>query len=549
MSPVDVAPWNRRHPVLTGVAVVVIIASVVVGVVFLVRSLSCGDGMVGGDKTDACVGVNLSGDRFSDDQPERLTGLVNRVQANNDAVTGDNYVSIVLMLNMSPVAGVDTATVDDVYRNVEGALTAVWRANHMSTFSQTLPGDTDPVPAIKLLLANTGSENADWEATVDQIAKAKEDNHITAVTGLSQSTTPTRQAVAKLITGTGIPVIGASVTGDRMNLDVRDESRYLDGFYRIAPTNTGTVVAATSYIANQLRIDFKDVAIVEDNTADDDYIATLIKAAHSRMPGATPYPFTSPAASDPVQRRDDSLKGQFGYMDTLLCKQPPRLVYFAGRGADIGTFVTSWAHSGTCANKPLHLLTGDDALEATVDHRVLEAVATGQVKVQYTALASPDKWGSCPDGDTTPRPDRKASDERKVYADFEAAFTGKANCDADKPVPADGAAPLDFPVDDLATGQSMIAHDAVALAVLAARRAGKGVLADPFSSQRGILQQVRCANGLIPGASGPIRFGKDSHGDPVGVVLPIMDIGKSGKATTVFTGLPTTDDPNAGKDC
>lgn len=547
MPVVGKAPWWRRHPIRAGISLLAVTAVVMSGVLagiswLTAPALECGLGMVPSNFTATCVGVDLNSDRISPDQPGALSALVGDIKANNESVTG-SYVSIVLLLDLSPVPNVDTTSYSDIYRNVEGAITAVWQANHTDAYSQTPLGDTTGQPGIKLFLANMGSKNQDWEKAVDQIGAAAPANHITSVAGLGQSTTPTRSAATKLTTIYHLPVIGASVTGDLMNRNV-NTGKLLDGFYRVAPTNTDTVVAATTYISQGLNISLDNVAIVEDMVGSDNYISTLITAAHNNMPHAREFPFTSPDLSVPSQARDEHLKGQFGYLDILLCAAHPRVVYFAGRGADIGTFATSWLDSPNCANQPLHVLTGDDGVEASTNDQVARAVAQGKTTVQYTGLASPTKWGSCPDSAnpiTVPPGIPDAAIEHTVYNRFQAAFTGQRACDVDKPAPADHAPLLAFPVEDLATGEAMQTHDAVGLAILAARRAGPIVTTDAFSPQLGVLQQIRCEQGAVHGASGVIQYSLDPqyHGNPIGVVLPILNIEPTKTTSTISTGWPT----------
>jgi hypothetical protein len=494
--------------------------------------LECGAGMVVNASSSACIGVNLTGGPISKDQPDRLSQLVADVEDNNATVSGTNYVSIVLLLNLSPVENVDTASYDGVYRSIEGALTAVWRANHTAAFSGSpVPGEE---PKVKLFLTNMGSENADWEQAVDQVAANAEANHITSVVGLGQSTDNTRKAVRKLTTTHRIPVIGATVTGDSMNVDIADNQTLLNGFFRVSPTNSDTVAAAVRYITEGLRIPLDKVAIVEDTVASDDYVSTLVQAAHTHFGTAHRFPFTSPDINADTQARAESLRGQFGYLSINLCAAAPEVVYFAGRGADIGTFVRTWIESGTeCGNRPLIVLTGDDGIQAVHDDAVAKAVGDPRatVKVRYTGLASPGKWGDCAAG-----PDFAA--ERAAYHQFEAAFTGDPSCGTDISS-TDNAERLAYPVGDLDNGQAILTHDAAGLAATAARRTGTSALSDPMS-QIGVLQQTRCRT-VFYGASGIIQFSADRryYGNPIGAVLPILDITKDKTVVTIPPGWST----------
>jgi hypothetical protein len=440
----------------------------------------------------------------------------------------------VLLLNLSPIKNVDTSSYEGVYQGIEGAITAVWRANHTAAFSGSSPGRPHEEPKIKLFLANMGSKNADWEKAVDQIEANAAANHITSVVGLGQSTDNTRWAATTLTAEHRIPVIGATVTGDSMNYDMRDKDKktLLKGFFRVSPTNSDTVSAAARYITEGLHVPLDKVAIVEDTAPFDDYVTSLVQAAHNYLGTAHRFPFTSPDINTDIRARDESLRGQFGYLNINLCAAEPEVVYFAGRGADIGTFVRIWIESGTeCSNRPLLVLTGDDGIAAIGDD-VAKAVGDprAQIKVQYTGLASPGKWGDCPVNSGTA--------ERAAYDQFQAAFTGQPSCETDVS-PIDSAARLAYPIEDLDNGTAILTHDAVGLAATTARRTGPSALSDPMS-QIGVLQQTRCLT-VFRGASGIIQFSADPkyYGNPIGAILPIQNITKDKRAVTIPPGWST----------
>lgn len=538
--PVAPASWWRRHPVLTTVITILSTAVLVAAGVTIVTTLTapdleCGPGMVSDADSRACIGVNLTGGPISANQPRRLSDLVADVKANNDAVAGPNYVSIVLLLNLSPVTNVDTSTYDGVYQTVEGAMAATWLANHTATFSGTFSDSVITVeePKVKLFLANMGSKNANWKTAADQIAANADANHITSVVGLGQSTHNTRKVVRELTVTHHIPVIGSTVTGDSMNYDITDGTTLLTGFFRVAPRNSDTVAAAARYITEGLRVPLDRVAIVEDMVSSDDYVSTLADAARRQIGTKHLFTFTSPAIDASTKAREESLRGQFGYLDINLCGADPQVVYFAGRGTDIGTFVRSWVESNTaCSNRPLLVLTGDDGIEAVRNKDVARVVGAtpATVKVQYTALASPDKWGPC-------HPDSNPA-ERRAYDVFEMAFTGQPSCGSFLS-PIDNVKRLSYPREDLDNGQAILTHDSVGLAVTTARRTGTTALSDRMS-QIGVLQQVRCRS-VFAGASGTIRFSADRqfYGNPIGAVLPIEDVTKGGRAVTIPPGWAT----------
>ena len=145
---------------------------------------------------------------------------------------------------MSPNPGVDTRNYADLYPDIQGAISGVWRANHTAAFQGSLP-------KVKLLLANMGSQYASWSEAVDHIADNAAANHVVSVMGLGQSMDNTRAAAAKLARQAHLPVIGATVTGDTMNLD--PDGKLNTGFFRTSPTNTYSVLAAAVHRQHRAR--------------------------------------------------------------------------------------------------------------------------------------------------------------------------------------------------------------------------------------------------------------------------------------------------------
>ncbi|MEW2415576.1 hypothetical protein AB0953_17905 [Streptomyces sp. NPDC046866] len=521
------ARW-RRHPVASLTVLVLLLAGVVFGGAWGYRALfppelSCGKGMTAAGSPLQCVGVNLESTAFTKGEPARMRKLEETVRAANDAVKGES-TSVVLLLNLSPVNDVDTLTYESLYHNVEGAVTAVWRANNTAAYGSR--------PGVKLYLANMGSQYASWQKAVDSIQKHADAQHISAVVGLGQSTEQTRQAAAAISSRLHIPVIGSTVTGNSMNLDPADPSgrKPIPDMFRVSPTNTDSVIAASQYVAG-LSPAVTSMAVVADSVADDDYTATLAAEAKTRFqaPGrtVTVLPYTSPRSLPAGAGRQDYLVQQFNLMHANLCQAAPSVVYFAGRGRDLGAFVQNWVQGAPCGIARLHVLVGDDASEAIRDDAVLKGVASGRVTVAYTALASPDEWGTdCP-----------GSDAKRNYDQFWSAFTGRPDpCTKQPLATTEGALPpLAFDPADLASGQAMLTHDAAVAAISAARHDEAG-LKNP-GLETGILHQFYCAQ-MLPGASGWLSFGSD--GNPVGKPAPIVQLDPDGTTKTVSLTWPSS---------
>ncbi|WP_406510198.1 ABC transporter substrate-binding protein [Streptomyces sp. NBC_00212] len=515
----------RRHPVLSLLAALVILTGLVFGGRWgygrlFPPSLTCGTGMTATGTPLACAGVNIDSEPFTEHEPARMRELEHMVKSANDTVKGP-YTSVVLMLDLSPVSDVDTLTYDSLYPNIEGALTAVWRANNTAAYGST--------PAIKLYLANMGSQYGSWAATVANLKQQMTAERISAVVGLGQSTEQTRQAAAAISTQLHIPVIGSTVTGDSMNLDPADPTgkKQIVDMFRVSPTNADSVIAANQY-ASTLKPAVTSLAVVADSVTGDDYTQTLAEAAKSKFkaPGrtVTVLPYTSPSDLPAGSGRQDYLVQQFNLMHANLCQAAPSVVYFAGRGRDLGAFVENWVQGAPCGIPQLHILAGDDASEAIHDKGVLNGIASGRVTVAYTALASPDEWGKdCP-----------GSDAKHNYDQFWAAFTGRPDPCTGQPLTADkDVATLAFDPADLGSGQAMLTHDAAVAAISAGRRDAVG-LKNP-GLETGILHQFYCAQ-MLPGASGWLSFRAD--GTPAGKPTPVVQLGSDGSTRTIALTWP-----------
>lgn len=525
---------TRRHPWRAGGIVLAVVIVIVAAILFVPPLFQrCGPGLVSHADGTECVGVDLASGPMAPHEPPEMAALEADVAAVDDisGAGAQDYIGIVLLMNMSPVAGVDTRAYPDVYPDVEGAITAVWRANHTAAVQGSLP-------KVKLLLGNMGTQYAGWSIAVDQIKAAAPANHITAVIGLGQSVAATQAAAAKIVTDARLPVIGATVTGDSMNFYPGSTNRN-NGFFRVSPTNKDTVTAAANYIAG-IEPDPTRVAIVQDNAPGDDYNQTLAKSADADMPSAHVFPFTSPTSLPPGVQRNQELKQQFSFLDENICSVRPGVIYFAGRGADMGAFVETWTQTGTpCQNSQVTVVTGDDGGKSISDPEMGQALRARHVTVMFTSEASPDEWGACPKSGGG---DLKTT-EQADYDTFQAAFTGRPDvCTKQHVVADDGALPLSFKQADLTSEEAAGAHDAAVVAITAARRtdldadSGDGgiVVRDPYS-QVGLIEEMRCTN-AVHGASGLIQFSQNAsdYGNPVNKPVPIAQIYADGTTRTLF---------------
>lgn len=509
--------WLRRHWLVSSVVVVVLAAVPLIWWRPWQQPPRCGPGLTAVSSSSTCVGLDLEARGFGDNQ---VADLVRSLATKNPAPAG-KVGTIVLLDDMTPDTARDTGKLQTLRHRIQGAMTAVWRADE-----QGFAGD---LPKLRLLLASYGSNAQRWPDAVEAIKKARVGENIVAVVGFGQSRTETRQATAAL-SEAKIAVVGSIVTSDTMNFDL--QNKLIQRFVRVAPLNSQEARAGFSYMTASRQYD--KVMLVYDENPKDDYSTTLAtafrdayKEQHQQEVQYTE-PYRSPDELVEV-KREEYMAQLFARMHGDLCKIKPDLVYFAGRGADLKSFLDAMFDSGACGLGELDIVTGDSASFLigeelpTADHLT--------VNIYYTAMAYADQWA-----DEAARSDAPEIVRTNAanYHDFEESFTSGQAYQFDK--------------TELVDGHAIMSHDAVLAAV-------KLVRINPSSIPElgTVADQVplfRCEKSAIPGASGAIAF--DDRGNPVNKPMPILRVGSvDGKGSVTQVGLawPLGAPSDPGADC
>jgi ABC-type branched-subunit amino acid transport system substrate-binding protein len=475
--PVRPRSWPHRHPLIVSIPAVLLVAS---GLWMWSPWQQCGAGLRSAGSV--CVGLDLGSTALQNNDP--LADLENLIAARNDHIHGD-FKTIVLLENLTADPNTDSTPMRFVRHEVEGAIAA-------------LP-DTGP-PQIKLLLANFGGNADYWRDAVDQIVSASTSQHIVAVTAVGLSLDNTRNAVADL-SKHGIATIGATVTADDMNMDL--DKKPIENFFRVGPTNTDEANAAADYMK---KLPHQRVMLIADTGETDSYAATLASAFQKQtklqITHTKTYKYTPLADIS----RDRYLRALFGRMHADICSAQPDIIYFAGRGVDLGSFVSALAGEGACQQLPsVRVLTGDDA--ATLIGSPLRLTENIRAEVLYTALAYPGQW------------DMFFQDPayQTLHRNYE-AFVNKFTANK-------------FSQSDLRDGAAMIEHDAVATA---ARAAADDPSSDPKSIANFLLR-FGCNSG-VPGATGFIAFQQNTgnqigKGNQIDKAMPILRFNDDGSTT------------------
>jgi ABC-type branched-subunit amino acid transport system substrate-binding protein len=483
------------------------ITSLLIAVVLLIgfgyltwwsQSQKCGRGMTPTGSPYACVGLDLDSTAFRD--ADSLADLEHTIADNNRAIS-EPFATIVVLQDWTTDPKSESVTLREQRHDIEGVITAVSRAND--------PKASGAIPKIKLLLANYNLGASAWPQAVDAIKRARLSEHIVAVTGIDQSLDTTRAAVASL-SDAGIAVVSADATADNMNVAPSPGGKRSANFFRVAPTNTEEARVAAKYIEQH---GYHKVLLVKDVNEGDSYAQTLANAFAINVKVDNTEPYRSQDKPLSVATREQFMVKIFADMHSDICAIRPDLIYFAGRGVDLGYFLTALSSSGACGLGPLDVMAGDDA-DSLVGGRISTS-GNLSFTVFYTAFAHVDEWSGFP-------PD---SDYVKNYQDFVAAFTEQRFTDAN--------------LDD---GEAMLSYDAVRVAISATK-------ADPLAatepdSVTAFLIGIHCHN-YVPGASGPIAF--DLDGNPIDKAMPILQLHADGTVTQKDLAWPTGQplDPNS----
>ena len=287
----------------------------------------------------------------------------------------------------------------------------------------------------------------------------------------------------------GIPTIGAIVTADQLNYT------NIPGFVRVAPSNQDYVRSIRAYLQRRPELDSAILVYDSNSGALGDIFVESFRDDLTREFG------------DLIQFADPSFVGKlipsdaspslFAGITTNICAVMPKVVFFAGRKADLRDFLNSLG-SRTCRDTPLTVVTVD------ADPNVFGgdvALRNQKITVVYADATDPRGWLAGVAG-TPPN-----------FPAFRQAFEN-----------------LGFPVEHLDDGGAISYHDAVLTAVKASRIAARQRPDPPGAAD--VLSQLLNLNTefTVPGASGTLSFGDRNVrlGDPAGKPVPVLEVPASG---------------------
>jgi ABC-type branched-subunit amino acid transport system substrate-binding protein len=474
--------------------VVVLVATGVATGVIAWREWSDGCGVFSGmwlnDNADGeCVGITDGGYLFNNPSTatnnndrtiiERINDIERRIETeNNAAASSGQYVKVVFLAPLTASHDKNTlsvTTLGEIWRSLEGSYTALYRANHSSSF-----GDLNI--KIQLLLANQGSQQNSDPDFLNLILKASEPSHpVVAVIGLGSSL-PSLKTAAEYLADHGIPMVSAVASADNLTP--------LPLLWSVSPSNTEYVNRIRSFLQTNEEKDTLKSGIIVYDLNPDYYTQTLAQDYHSD--DLKPYVKFPDQGFRGATQRGPAQPDVFVPIVTNLCnaandpRNPLNMVFYAGRSVDLKAFSEALA-TRTCKNQALTVLTATSAFPSVLES-VQQVIQGSNVKVVVATSADPAASG---------------------YPDFLKAYQT-----------------LGFKEEDI-DGYTIEHHDALATAAKAIRLAAQG-----RPTQLPTAQDVTVQLGnlnlsyAVPGASGTLSFqpqgGRATR--PPGQSIPIKQI-------------------------
>ncbi|MEU9760192.1 ABC transporter substrate-binding protein [Streptomyces sp. NPDC001834] len=482
--------YTARQKVVTSVvagALVVTSGWYGIGRLTAPENRTCVPGVERPPGSDECVGV--SGDGYDFGRP-KLTEVARAIARENARLKPGRYATVALLL---PLTSKDEAMQTKMQRELQGAFAAQYRANHLSN---------GQVPGIRLVLANTGSNNLLWRPTVERLkAMTGAPHHLRAVSGVATSSTQVRSAVKEL-TAAHIAVVGTTITAD--DIANGPDGDPFPGLARVSPTNRDEARALAHF--GQVKAD--RALLVQDTRTGDHYTDTLRAAFTSLVEGTRYEPQLFTSRSDPND--EGTTANTFQQITHLICDTDADTVFFAGRHTQLRQFINALGSRG-CQSRPFTILTGDEGSYLGSDKKLDRGALRRKVTVRYASLAHPDAWTA------TEQKGKGKALTGGSPADYR-SFLELLAAVGREPVGPIGPTAH----QDLTDGQVIIAHDALSLAVRGIRQAtpeGK-LLPEPADVGE---QWPRVKGSLrVSGAGGWICL--DNHGNPYNKAVPVVEL-------------------------
>ncbi|GLY69295.1 ABC transporter substrate-binding protein [Amycolatopsis taiwanensis] len=478
--------WLRRHLRAVALVSVIVIVAGSAAWYFWPRN-DCG-GSASLQKIDGeCVGVTDGSYSFENS----LTEVENKIAAENAAVAGSGHTVTIALLDPLTVNPTSAVTAEQIQYELEGAYTAQYRINHTGAAG-------DQRPLVKLMLANWGSHELQWQTVVEQLEGMVNDpDPLVAVTGLRLSTVQTEQA-AKHLAQHDIPMVSAIATADQLNYGA------IRGFVRASPSNSDYVAALNAYLSH--RPDLDSAIMVYDANSDvnrdpgttsgadlftrslrDDFIAEL--GSLIKFPAQNYVGISGPTPAPP---------DLFTNITANICAVRPKVVLFAGRVVDFPSFLES-LRTRVCPDTPLTVV-ASGADFGGLELRSKEAqLREKNLSIVFATETDAQGW------------ENGAAGTPPFFKEFFDQFRQ-----------------LGFDQKHLDEGAAISTHDALLIAAKAARLSSRARPDHAVPSNSDVLNQMLNLNSLdeVPGAAGQLSFSfrAENSGNPSNKPIPVIEV-------------------------
>ncbi|GII83836.1 hypothetical protein Ssi03_18260 [Sphaerisporangium siamense] len=356
------------HPLIPWIAVTALVAVSLVRVL-ATATATCGPG-IWRTSTGECVGVSEGGFEFA----PHLAPVLGLIDRQNRAIltSGHPYATVVYFGKLT-TSGTSQAGAYDPLTDIHGELAGIALAQ-----GRLIENNTDgSLLQMRVVLANAGADfRYAQDVARETVRRAEEDPTIIGVIGLGESRTHVRAAIEEL-GRKALPVISTTATFDDLDVRVRD-GRRVPSFFPLAPPNSRLAAVAAGWAragVPERKVRGARTAKVFIDSTSTDLIGTDLGAKFTAAFGreAEPVPYR--------HARD------FPALVTKACgqKTQPDLMYYAGRTAQFGAFVTAIEQS-QCQG--LTIMANDDVTQYVNDHAP-ELGGNQRVRVMYVALAPP----------------------------------------------------------------------------------------------------------------------------------------------------------------
>jgi hypothetical protein len=470
---------RRRFPPSRRTSLIVIVILLASGLLW-VGSLwfqTCGGFGTGVSKVDGqCVGVTDGSYVFE----PNLADVEGKIKKANDNIGQAKSVTVAV-LNMFTANDTSPLTPDEIREQLEGAYVAQQAANNGVNFG-------DKNLKIRLVIANEGSDEQQWQPTVQQLIGMKQDSSpLVTVVGLGVSIPATVDS-GRALADAGLPMVGAVLTAV--------DGTKVPGLFRVQPSDREFVTGLDLYLKqhpdlNQGLIVYDSNSGTNGTAVQDLYTQSLFDSDQHQLNRVLRYnPLGFQGKSVPSHSDAD----MFDRLVTTICGVAPNIVLYAGRLVDLTDFLTA-LEGRECAPKgPITVLTGGTDLGVLNTATIRQQLTKGRISVVYSSPTDVADWRTYPA--SAPRHFAQFLDE------YEAEHV---------------------PMADLDDGYAVSMYDAVATATEAIRHAYNG---GALPSPTDVLHQLPnlVNTDTVPAAGGDLSFAVQNHGDPGGKPLPVLRI-------------------------